>query len=270
MRETKRLRWFSCTLLLLEIAACTDAASFVCHSTQRNSQQTTAFPVVRHVDQDIKNRETELTLSDTRILGSILVPLALIMVPFVATAIDHPVDHALLGVPIPVPDARYFVSGGLCAAASHGITTPIDVVKTRIQAEPEVFDKGLVSATKFILEKDGPTALLGGLGPTVVGYALEGAMKFGLYESLKPTFAELLPANEMAAAYLGASVVAGAVASLLLCPMEHTRIRLVTDPTFASGLVSALSPLGSSLLAHSLAQLMILTFPLLLHNSVIR
>lgn len=35
-------------------------------------------------------------------------------------------------------DYRFFVAGGTCAAFSHGITTPIDVVKTRIQANPEV------------------------------------------------------------------------------------------------------------------------------------
>ena len=35
-------------------------------------------------------------------------------------------------------DYRYFVAGGTCAAISHGITTPIDVVKTRIQADPKV------------------------------------------------------------------------------------------------------------------------------------
>lgn len=169
---------------------------------------------------------------------AVLFPLSVLLIPLVVGAIDHPVDHATLGIPIPVPDARYFVSGGLCAAASHGIATPIDVVKTRIQSEPDVFNQGLVSATQAIVEQDGVSALLGGLGPTVVGYALEGAMKFGLYESLKPTFAQLLPSNDVVVAYLGASVVAGAVASVLLCPMEHTRIRLVTDPTFASGLVS--------------------------------
>lgn len=35
-------------------------------------------------------------------------------------------------------DYRFFVAGGTCAAISHGITTPIDVVKTRIQANPKV------------------------------------------------------------------------------------------------------------------------------------
>ena len=41
-----------------------------------------------------------------------------------ALAVDHPIDHSLLGIPIPVPDARYFISGGICAAASHGVTVP--------------------------------------------------------------------------------------------------------------------------------------------------
>lgn len=35
-------------------------------------------------------------------------------------------------------DYRFFVAGGTCAAFSHGITTPIDVVKTKIQSNPKV------------------------------------------------------------------------------------------------------------------------------------
>jgi len=128
-------------------------------------------------------------------------------------------------------DYRYFVAGGVCAATSHGITTPIDVVKTRMQAQPAVYNKGISEATISILKAEGPSALLGGLGPTVIGYGIEGAMKFGIYEIMKPVMASLLNGNT-ATAYIAASVIAGAVASILLCPMECARIRVVTDPEY--------------------------------------
>lgn len=74
-------------------------------------------------------------------------------------------------------DYRYFVAGGTCAAISHGITTPIDVVKTKIQADPGRYNQGMRQAALDIIKTDGPGALLAGLGPTVVGYGIEGAMK---------------------------------------------------------------------------------------------
>jgi solute carrier family 25 phosphate transporter 3 len=128
-------------------------------------------------------------------------------------------------------DYRYFVAGGVCAATSHGITTPIDVVKTKMQARPDVYNKGIYEATVAILNTEGPSALLGGLGPTVVGYGIEGAMKFGVYEVMKPVMAKVLR-NNLAGAYIAASIIAGAVASVLLCPMESARIRVVTDDEF--------------------------------------
>lgn len=258
----KRIRWFSCALSLL---AWKNAASFVSRSddakNRRRAERRSAILLRQHGNVEEMQRSTILmhendnveekqhrrdvtvpSKTDSYSLNpaALLIPLAVLSFPLIAAAIDHPVDVNLLGIPIPVPDARYFLSGGLCAALSHGVTTPVDVVKTRIQSEPDVFNEGLVSATRTIITQDGAGALLGGLGPTVVGYGIEGAMKFGLYESLKPTFAQFLPQGDVALAYLGASVVAGAAASLLLCPMEHTRIRLVTEPTFANGLVSAI------------------------------
>jgi solute carrier family 25 phosphate transporter 3 len=168
---------------------------------------------------------------------------AFVIVVLPALAVDSPVDYLHLRIPNPIPDAdpRYFLSGGICAAASHGVTTPIDVVKTRIQADPQTYKGGVTAVAAKILEDDGPSALLAGLGPTVIGYGLEGAAKFGLYESLKPEMARLLHmADSPAIPYLIASVVAGAVASLMLCPMEQTRIRLVTDPNFASNLFTGI------------------------------
>lgn len=131
-------------------------------------------------------------------------------------------------------DPRYFLSGGLCASISHGITTPIDVVKTRIQSDPQKYDGlDIVGASKVVLKDDGYGALLKGFGPTVMGYGLEGAAKFGLYESLKPTLAEMLNLGTPNVAYIIASVIAGGAASVILCPLERTRIRLVTDPDFS-------------------------------------
>ena len=65
---------------------------------------------------------------------------------------------------------------------------------------------------------------------------------------MKPVFAALLNAGDNKAfAYLLASVVAGAVAALLLCPMESTRIKMVTDPAYAhDNLLSALGRLAAT------------------------
>lgn len=135
------------------------------------------------------------------------------------------------------------MAGGLCAAVSHGVTTPIDVVKTRMQASPSRYTNGVGNAAFEIIQQDGAKALLVGLGPTVVGYGLEGAAKFGLYESLKPEMAQLLGLENQAISYLVASMIAGAAASIILCPMECARIRLVTDPTFSSNFLSAIPKL---------------------------
>lgn len=63
---------------------------------------------------------------------------------------------------------------------------------------------------------------------------------------MKPVFSALLSRDggNNALAFLLASVVAGAVAALLLCPMESTRIKIVTDEDYADkNLLTALTKL---------------------------
>ena len=65
---------------------------------------------------------------------------------------------------------------------------------------------------------------------------------------MKPVFASLIFGEEnpqsKGIAYLLASVVAGAVAAILLCPMESTRIRIVTDKDYKGmGLLTGLPKL---------------------------
>ena len=137
-------------------------------------------------------------------------------------------------------DWRYFVAGGGAAAISHGVTTPIDVVKTKMQGDPEKYKgMGLIAASQSVISEFGIMFLLAGLGPTFIGYGLEGAMKFGAYETCKGLFSGVFAKQFYN--YLLASVVAGAIAAIILCPMEEVRIKMVENADWkGESLLSAL------------------------------
>jgi solute carrier family 25 (mitochondrial phosphate transporter), member 3 len=134
------------------------------------------------------------------------------------------------------------LAGGICTTITHGALTPVDVVKTKIQLDPVKYNKGLVGGIKQVIAEEGARGLLTGFGPTVVGYFIQGWFKFGGVEFFKINIAQSLGEqsawDNRTAVYLGASAMAEFVADIFLCPIEATRIRLVSNPSFASGLVS--------------------------------
>jgi len=138
--------------------------------------------------------------------------------------------------------ARFAFAGAVCCSVTHGALTPVDVVKTRIQLYPERYNKGMIDAFRQVVKNEGAGALLTGVGPTFVGYFLQGALKFGGYEFWKKTIIQALGQDKAAdyrtAIYLGSSALCEFVADIALCPLEATRIRLVSQPDFASGLIS--------------------------------
>ena len=127
------------------------------------------------------------------------------------------------------------------------ITCPIDVIKTRIQANPKKY-RSVGQTARTMIKEEGLLSLSTGLAPTVVGYGIEGAVKFGVYECSKLPLLALFPAYP-AVAYLTASVVAGSAAALLLCPHEGVRLRQVTNPARYSklSLVAALREMRSEI-----------------------
>ncbi|BDD57241.1 mitochondrial phosphate carrier protein [Monascus purpureus] len=138
--------------------------------------------------------------------------------------------------------SRFAFAGAVCCSITHGALTPVDVVKTRIQLDPVTYNRGLFGGFKQVIANEGAGALLTGFGPTAAGYFLQGAFKFGGYELFKQQFINQLgyetASNNRTAVYLASSAFAEFFADIALCPLEATRIRLVSQPTFASGLLS--------------------------------
>lgn len=141
--------------------------------------------------------------------------------------------------------SRFALAGAICCSVTHGSLTPVDVVKTRIQLEPEVYNKGLIGGFRQVVQSEGAGALLTGLGPTFTGYFLQGAFKFGGYEFFKQQCINVLgldtASNYRTGVYLFSSAAGEFFADIALCPLEATRIRLVSEPTYASGLVGGFS-----------------------------
>ncbi|KAJ5161965.1 mitochondrial carrier domain-containing protein [Penicillium capsulatum] len=139
-------------------------------------------------------------------------------------------------------------AGAVCCAVTHGAATPLDVVKTRIQLDPATYNRGMVGGFRQVIQNEGAGALLTGFGPTAAGYFLQGAFKFGGYEFFKQQSINQLgyetAANNRTAVYLASAGTAEVMASIALCPLEATRIRLVSQPTFASGLVSGFAKIA--------------------------
>jgi solute carrier family 25 phosphate transporter 3 len=138
--------------------------------------------------------------------------------------------------------SRFAFAGAICCSVTHGALTPVDVVKTRIQLDPAKYNKGMIGGFKQVIQGEGAGALLTGFGPTAAGYFLQGAFKFGGYELFKQQSINLLgyenAKQNKTAVYLASSALAEFFADIALCPLEATRIRLVSQPEFASGLLS--------------------------------
>ncbi|OJA09606.1 hypothetical protein AZE42_01409 [Rhizopogon vesiculosus] len=157
--------------------------------------------------------------------------------------------------PIAIPQftskdySSFFLAGALCCTITHVAMTPLDVVKTRIQIDPAYRKLNMLTGTRHVIATEGPKALLTGFGPTAVGYLVQGGAKFAGYEYWKKKSVEFAGSQEAAvkyrtAIYLGSASVAEFFADILLTPLEATRIRLVSNRSYATGLVTGFTRLA--------------------------
>lgn len=134
------------------------------------------------------------------------------------------------------------LAGGICCGLTHGAVCPVDVVKTRIQLQPQKYNTGMVGGFRMVIKEEGMAALSTGLAATGVGYFIQGWFKFGGVEFFKINATKMMGEKKAfenrTAIYLGAAAGAEFIADCFLCPLEACRIRSVSDPTFGSGLFS--------------------------------
>lgn len=131
--------------------------------------------------------------------------------------------------------------GAVCCSVTHGATTPIDVIKTRIQLEPQKYTSGFIGTLRHVMKTEGTGALFTGANATAQGYFVQGWFKFGGVEiatlKIASSLDEQTAYNARIPIKLGAAAIAETIADMFLCPFEACRIRAVSDPDYASGMV---------------------------------
>lgn len=71
--------------------------------------------------------------------------------------------------------------GSLSGAFAAAVTTPMDVVKTRLMTSPDVYS-GIISTMVKIQKEEGTRALFRGIEPRVMWIGIGGFVFFGAYE----------------------------------------------------------------------------------------
>lgn len=141
------------------------------------------------------------------------------------------------GEPVEFGSLKYYLYCAFGGVVSCGVThtsiVPLDLVKCRIQVNPEKYT-GIVTGFRTTVAEEGVRALAKGWAPTFVGYSLQGLGKFGFYEVFKNVYSDMLGEENAylyrTSLYLAASASAEFIADILLAPMEATKVRIQTSP----------------------------------------
>ncbi|KAJ1454563.1 mitochondrial carrier domain-containing protein [Pelagophyceae sp. CCMP2097] len=150
------------------------------------------------------------------------------------------------------PKVSYFygcaAAGAVSTSVTHTVFLPLDVIKTRMQSDKALAAMGARRSMQHVLATQGAKGLLAGAGANFAGYFAQGALKFGLYERFKRDVALIVASltDEETSRrwripiWMLSSACAEVVACVALCPMEATKIRMVTDSAYARSTAAAL------------------------------
>ncbi|KAL0282302.1 UNVERIFIED_CONTAM: S-adenosylmethionine carrier 1, chloroplastic/mitochondrial [Sesamum angustifolium] len=94
-------------------------------------------------------------------------------------------------------DPENAIIGAFAGALTGAITTPLDVIKTRLMVQGSANQyKGIFDCVQSIVREEGPSALLKGVGPRVLWIGIGGSIFFGVLERTKRFLAERRPNDQ--------------------------------------------------------------------------
>ncbi|XP_065910575.1 solute carrier family 25 member 3-like isoform X2 [Dysidea avara] len=136
--------------------------------------------------------------------------------------------------------------GILSCGLTHTSVVPLDLVKCRIQVEPQKYGN-MIKGFGVTLKEGGAFALTTGWAPTFIGYSIQGLGKFGLYEVFKLYYSKWLGEETSyrwrTTIYLAASASAEFFADIGLAPWEALKVRIQTQPGWSNTLREGLPKL---------------------------
>ncbi|MEQ2241250.1 hypothetical protein ILYODFUR_023484, partial [Ilyodon furcidens] len=90
---------------------------------------------------------------------------------------------------------KYFVlcgfGGILSCGTTHTAVVPLDLVKCRMQVNPDKY-KSIGNGFAVTVREDGMRGLAKGWAPTFIGYSMQGLCKFGFYEVFKILYSDMM------------------------------------------------------------------------------
>ena len=133
---------------------------------------------------------------------------------------------------------RFCISGAICASGVHLMVTPLDVIKTKIQTDPQNYP-GPISSFQKIVEERGITGFFNGWIPTFVGFFFWGGFSYSLTEVIRRALiiqAGTQSANLEIQIVLVSASIGAFFGTFILVPFESVRIRSVAQPDFGKNI----------------------------------
>ncbi|WOL09213.1 adenine nucleotide transporter BT1, chloroplastic/mitochondrial [Canna indica] len=122
---------------------------------------------------------------------------------------------------LPIPPS--LISGAFAGVSSTICTYPLELLKTRLTIQRDVYDNLLHAFTKIVRE-EGPAELFRGLTPSLIGVIPYAATNYFAYDSLKKLYKKTFKTEEVGnIPILLIGSAAGAISSSATFPLEVAR-----------------------------------------------